>query len=150
MRSGRCTAGNGTRPPAWDRPAAPGSRACTARPSPSMRNENFLSQHRNSFFFWVSFIISNLNKRNQRNKGINEEANQNIYPGFGSSDANLLQGAPGPWPLLVVWGWDLVIFFNLFDRLVSDPQDKREENQRNDGELQPHRIPTELLPDPAL
>lgn len=98
----------------------------------------------------MSFIISNLNKRNQRNKGINKEANQNIYPGFGSSDANLLQGAPGPWPLLVVWGWDLVIFFNLFDRLVSDPQDKREENQRNDGELQPHRIPTELLPDPAL
>lgn len=101
-------------------PRRRGSRARTVtqpRHPPSWETKTFF--HKTTFFFLffsfvVSFIILNLNQRNQRNKGINKEANQNIYPGFGSSDANLLQGAPGPWPLLVVWGWGLLIFLFVF------------------------------------
>lgn len=61
----------------------------------------FKNANRFFFFFFLWGVLYNLEfkakkQRNQHNKGINKETNQNIYPGFGSSYTNLLQGAPGP------------------------------------------------------
>lgn len=82
----------------------------------SMRNENFFSK--NSTFFLCFGVLYNLKfkpkkQRNQHNKGINKETNQNIYPGFGSSYANLLQGAPGPVASACSLGLGLIFFIFL-------------------------------------
>lgn len=126
-------------------------------PTPAFHEQRKLFSKPTNRFLWGVLCNSELKpkkQRKQRKKGTNKETNQNLYPGCGIS-CKVLQD---PWPLLVVQGllWDylgfyinfLLSFFFLICFQV--PQDKCEEHQRNDGELQPHRIPTELLPDPAL